>query len=201
MVSTTPRQKRDGSKTAAAMYCSCFQRSRALSFWCRRGDSNSHGLRHCPLKTACLPISPRRLVSALHGRFASRQTKSSWFWPIAAVPRRQPPLFRYFPLSNSDRQAPELPDAAGAACGADRRPLALSARRFRRHALLHQIPRRLVIRRQIRQAETRRKEHGGQYRRCPSTGSSPNLRRQTGCPTHRCRTRRPCRPPCHAASR
>src|SRR6516225_10599880 len=31
--------------------------------WCRRGDSNSHGLRHCPLKTACLPISPRRLVS------------------------------------------------------------------------------------------------------------------------------------------
>src|SRR6185369_7937871 len=32
------------------------------NIWCRRGDSNSHGLRHCPLKTACLPISPRRLV-------------------------------------------------------------------------------------------------------------------------------------------
>src|SRR5262249_43819224 len=31
--------------------------------WCRRGDSNSHGLPHCPLKTACLPISPRRPVS------------------------------------------------------------------------------------------------------------------------------------------
>ena len=28
--------------------------------WCRRRDSNSHGFRHRPLKTACLPISPRR---------------------------------------------------------------------------------------------------------------------------------------------
>ena len=35
-------------------------RSAAHRIWCRRGDSNSHGLRHCPLKTACLPISPRR---------------------------------------------------------------------------------------------------------------------------------------------
>src|SRR5262245_18134428 len=34
----------------------------AVRYWCRRGDSNSHGLPHCPLKTACLPISPRRLV-------------------------------------------------------------------------------------------------------------------------------------------
>ena len=29
--------------------------------WCRRRDSNSHSLRHYPLKIACLPISPRRL--------------------------------------------------------------------------------------------------------------------------------------------
>jgi hypothetical protein len=29
-------------------------------FWCRRRDSNSHSLRHYPLKIACLPISPRR---------------------------------------------------------------------------------------------------------------------------------------------
>mmetsp|Transcript_8053 Transcript_8053/g.15576 ORF Transcript_8053/g.15576 Transcript_8053/m.15576 type:complete len:205 (+) Transcript_8053:608-1222(+) len=31
-------------------------------FWCRRRDSNSHSFRHYPLKIACLPISPRRLV-------------------------------------------------------------------------------------------------------------------------------------------
>jgi hypothetical protein len=29
---------------------------------CRRGDSNSHGLPHHPLKTACLPVPPRRRV-------------------------------------------------------------------------------------------------------------------------------------------
>src|SRR5271154_2734604 len=28
--------------------------------WCRRRDSNSYAFRHCPLKTACLPIPPRR---------------------------------------------------------------------------------------------------------------------------------------------
>src|SRR5512138_1544666 len=37
--------------------------------WCRRGDSNSHGFRHCPLKTACLPISPRRRVLLLLARY------------------------------------------------------------------------------------------------------------------------------------
>jgi len=31
-----------------------------LTTWCRRRDSNSHGFRHRPLKTACLPIPPRR---------------------------------------------------------------------------------------------------------------------------------------------
>jgi hypothetical protein len=34
--------------------------------WCRWPDSNRHGLRHCPLKTACLPIPPHR-----HGVLAS----------------------------------------------------------------------------------------------------------------------------------
>src|SRR3972149_7438271 len=39
-----------------------------LSCWGRRRDSNSHGLRHRPLKTACLPIPPRRhgVPSLLH---------------------------------------------------------------------------------------------------------------------------------------
>src|SRR3989304_8920826 len=39
-----------------------------LACWCRRRDSNSHGLRHRPLKTACLPIPPRRhgVPSLLH---------------------------------------------------------------------------------------------------------------------------------------
>ena len=29
--------------------------------WCRWPDSNRHSFRHCPLKTACLPIPPHRL--------------------------------------------------------------------------------------------------------------------------------------------
>ncbi len=31
-----------------------------LVIWCRRPESNRHGLRHYPLKIACLPIPPRR---------------------------------------------------------------------------------------------------------------------------------------------
>ncbi len=39
----------------------CFTLNQALPIdWCRRRDSNSHSFRHRPLKTACLPISPRR---------------------------------------------------------------------------------------------------------------------------------------------
>ncbi len=39
-------------------------RAGLLVCWCRRRDSNSHSFRHYPLKIACLPISPRRLMSA-----------------------------------------------------------------------------------------------------------------------------------------
>ena len=53
-----------------------------VRFWCRRGDSNSHGLRHCPLKTACLPISPRRLYLSL------RHVRAILF------PRPTPPVLR-----------------------------------------------------------------------------------------------------------
>ena len=37
------------------------QDSPFLCFWCRWPDSNRHSSRHCPLKTACLPIPPHRL--------------------------------------------------------------------------------------------------------------------------------------------
>src|SRR5258707_6730073 len=30
--------------------------------WCRRGDSNPHGLPHTPLKRTCLPVPPLRQV-------------------------------------------------------------------------------------------------------------------------------------------
>ena len=30
--------------------------------WCRWPESNRHSFRHCPLKTACLPIPPHRLI-------------------------------------------------------------------------------------------------------------------------------------------
>src|SRR5205085_2506086 len=43
-------------------------------YWCRRGDSNSHGLPHCPLKTACLPISPRRHFRYQESGVRSRRT-------------------------------------------------------------------------------------------------------------------------------
>ena len=32
--------------------------------WCRRPESNRHRLPHHPLKMACLPIPPRRLIKA-----------------------------------------------------------------------------------------------------------------------------------------
>ena len=59
-------QKQTRSGTAAESrrarivpQCACDWRSMPI-IWCRRPDSNRHGLRHCPLKTACLPIPPRR---------------------------------------------------------------------------------------------------------------------------------------------
>ena len=33
-----------------------------FDYWCSGRDLNSHGSRHCPLKTACLPIPPHRLM-------------------------------------------------------------------------------------------------------------------------------------------
>ncbi len=41
-------------------------RLRSIRAWCRRRDSNPHGSRHRPLKTACLPVPPLR-----HRRFAA----------------------------------------------------------------------------------------------------------------------------------
>src|ERR1700694_2374266 len=34
----------------------------SLKEWCRRGDSNPHGLPHTPLKRTCLPVPPLRLL-------------------------------------------------------------------------------------------------------------------------------------------
>src|SRR3989338_6108725 len=34
-----------------------------LIYWCRRGDSNPHGLPHMPLKHACLPVPPLRQIT------------------------------------------------------------------------------------------------------------------------------------------
>ncbi len=40
------------------------------TIWCRRRDSNSHDFRHRPLKTACLPIPPRRPIRLRVGNSA-----------------------------------------------------------------------------------------------------------------------------------
>ena len=79
----------------------CF---RAELPWCRRGDSNSHGLRHCPLKTACLPISPRRLV----------RTPASSRPPHAVADRSLPLPHRspYFGTSLAFEPRPAPPRAA-----------------------------------------------------------------------------------------
>ena len=37
--------------------------------WYRRPDLNQHDLRHCPLKTACLPIPPLRQYKNIHMPF------------------------------------------------------------------------------------------------------------------------------------
>jgi len=59
-----------------SVFCSKQRTLRPLpSFWCRRRDSNSHSLRHYPLKIACLPISPRRHVFfATPARTQSRES-------------------------------------------------------------------------------------------------------------------------------
>ena len=46
------------------------------SDWCRRRDSNSHGFRHRPLKTACLPIPPRRQTNPPCAGVRSRQRRT-----------------------------------------------------------------------------------------------------------------------------
>ena len=92
--------------------------------WCRRGDSNSHGLRHCPLKTACLPISPRRRSTAFDQRLRQQR----------AAPHR---LFRHFARLRSRRLAGAAPIArARRAGGVARRLPALRRpwpRAFRRY--------------------------------------------------------------------
>src|SRR5437667_11933736 len=53
--------------------------------WCRRGDSNPHGLPHTPLKRTCLPVPPLRQVGRLLCSTANvnqqRETNSSFLIP------------------------------------------------------------------------------------------------------------------------
>src|SRR5450432_2944862 len=44
--------------------------ARQIRKWCRRPDSNRHGLPHTPLKRTCLPIPPRRHESYFPAGFA-----------------------------------------------------------------------------------------------------------------------------------
>ena len=55
-----------------------------LRFWCSGRDSNSHGLRHCPLKTACLPIPPPEQRS-----FLVRLVLGNGFFRFLAGARRE----------------------------------------------------------------------------------------------------------------
>src|SRR5262249_37739345 len=43
------------------------ERGRVSLYWCRRPDSNRHGLPHTPLKRTCLPIPPRRHGGRFYG--------------------------------------------------------------------------------------------------------------------------------------
>src|SRR5438309_11018311 len=64
--------------------------------WCRRPDSNRHGLPHTPLKRTCLPIPPRRQLTV------SRDLPRDWRAPAperltAVLPARRARAARKFP--------------------------------------------------------------------------------------------------------
>ena len=72
---TTPRSKQQAvciaagaSRTPVGLIIKKPGIVTGLSRWCRRPDSNRHGLRHYPLKIACLPIPPLRLKLLSFGR-------------------------------------------------------------------------------------------------------------------------------------
>ncbi len=46
--------------------------------WCRRGDSNPHGLPHHPLKMACLPVPPLRHSSGSRMKAAEGPSANSF---------------------------------------------------------------------------------------------------------------------------
>ena len=64
---------------------------------CRWPDSNRHGLRHCPLKTACLPIPPHRhgkksCIIPAGDRVAPRVPARATAAGLHLPPRERPPL-------------------------------------------------------------------------------------------------------------
>ena len=179
-----------------------------LPIWCRRGDSNSHGFRHRPLKTACLPISPRR-----------RDVRSSACRILPDIP---PPasragcsvlrpllrdLARLRPAAGAGAPGAGLAGSVGGTTlsggsGGTRRPSArLGGGNL---SITPAVPSRR--RRPLRGAGEIREPQAGR-RRTPSpappscaTGNSPTRRRRTGCPTSRCRRPRPCPRPCRAGA-
>lgn len=81
--------------------------------WCRRRDSNSHSFRHYPLKIACLPISPRRLL-----RKSSAFLESRTFYHAIAASRQ------FVPARPSPRRCRTGPSRSGNKPLQARRPLA-----------------------------------------------------------------------------
>ena len=213
------RRTRSTRPAAVTAHCLCAAHRcapmRGDSFWCRRGDSNSHGFRHCPLKTACLPISPRRRCASLRYRHRRR------IHGPAPAPHTVCRLFRHFTWHFADFGPPAAaPAGAGAGAGARRpgadppeppaacrRPPAAPARPTpSARAALSMTPCSITLfAPAVRGAEpgepeARQEEHRREDRRSCATGNWPTRRRRRGCPTRRCRTPRPCPRPCRAAA-
>src|SRR6266536_2507570 len=74
--------------------------------WCRRPDSNRYGLPHTPLKRTCLPIPPRRRVTA------SRDLPRDWRGPVPERPAAEQPARRSRAAPEPERQRRPASEAA-----------------------------------------------------------------------------------------
>ena len=64
-LSATPARRQLGGPQPKAIRAGSEALDCQLGVWCRRGDSNPHGLPHTPLKRTCLPVPPLRHLERL----------------------------------------------------------------------------------------------------------------------------------------
>ena len=69
------------------VHCPAFEARLPLRVWCRRRDLNPHGLRHTPLKRACLPFHHfgNRIALRRHMRPGADEPTAGYELPVLAT--------------------------------------------------------------------------------------------------------------------